>query len=203
MRNAVCYSIGLLLCVFSAAGQTDQQIAALQREQLSHHRWGYLTVSWNRSYIAVTPEDATRLEDQLSHDPYNVGARIKLLNYYWRNGMRQQRAVSVFWLIEHHPESPILGLDLAWLFPNAQIAGIHYGPMHDDQDFIQARTLWDAVLPTYLDVPEALHNAARFFEATDSAKSGDLARQLQQLDPQSHSDVVADYFEKVAPHFRQ
>jgi hypothetical protein len=75
--------------------------------------------------------------------------------------------------------------------------------MHDDADFIQVRTFWDAAIPTHLDVPEALHNAARFFEGTDPSKSGDLARRLQELDPQSHSEVVAYYFEKIAPHLRQ
>ena len=73
MTNAAFYSTGVLLFAFSAAGQSDQQIAALQQEQLNHHRWGYLTVSANRSYIVVTVvEDATRLEDQLNHDPENV-----------------------------------------------------------------------------------------------------------------------------------
>jgi hypothetical protein len=207
MSNAAFCTISLLLCVFPAAGQTDQQIAALQQDQLNHHRWGYLTVSFNPGYIAVPPEDAARLEDQLSNDPENEAIRIKLLNYYWHNGLRQQRADSVFWLIEHHPESPILALDLAWLFPNSQLAGSHYGPMHDDADFIQARALWETALPTRLDVPEALHNAARFFEAADPSRSADLARRLEALDPQGHSEALAYYFEKVAgnvaPHPRQ
>jgi hypothetical protein len=200
VRNAVLCSIALLLCAFPAAGQTDQQIAALLRQQFAPHKWGYLTVSANPSYEVAAAEEAARLEDQLGHDPENSAARIKLLNYYWHNGLRQRRAAAVFWLIEHHPESPILGLDLAWLFPNSQMAGNHYGPMQDDSDLIHARKLWEAVLPTHLDVPEALHNAARFFEATDPAKSRDLATRLQELDPQGHSEVVAYYFDKVAPH---
>ncbi len=197
MRNAAVCLIILFLRVCPLAGQTDQQIANLEQE---NHRWGYVSVSYNPSWITVTADDAMRLEDQLGHDPENAGVRIQLLNYYWHNGLRQRRAVSVFWLIEHHPESPILGLDLTWLFPNSQMAGSHFGSMHDDADFIQARALWESVTPTRLDVPEALHNAARFFEATDASRSADLARRLQELDPQVHSGVVAYYFEKVAPH---
>jgi hypothetical protein len=44
-----------------------------------------------------------------------------------------------------------------------------------------------------------LHNAARFFEATDPAKSADLAKHLQAADPERHGKVVDFYFNKVAP----
>jgi hypothetical protein len=111
MRNAAFCSIGVLLFAFSAAGQSDQQIAALQQEQLNHHRGGYLTVSANRSYIVVTVvEDATRLEDQLNHDPENVGVRIKLLNYYWHNGCGKA---------ERFPFSGLLNI-----IPNRQFSGL-------------------------------------------------------------------------------
>jgi hypothetical protein len=200
MLNAVFIPILILLSTFPAAGQTDRELEAVHRQQLTHHPWGYLSVSFNPSWVAVTPVEAARLEDQLSLDPENADVRIKLLNYYWNTGQRQRRALSVFWLIEHHPESPVLGLDLAWLFASPQAAGSHFSPMHDDADFIQARKLWEAVMPTHLDVPEALHNAARFFEATDPSNSADFARRLEQIDPQGHSALVKYYFERVAPH---
>jgi len=186
-------------------GQTDHEIATVQLEHLK--QWGYLTVSWSpRWKPALSAQDVAGLEEQLSHDPDNTPARVRLLNYYWHNQLRQQRAQSVFWLIEHHPESPILGLDIAWLFPNEQMAADHYAPMHDDADFIRARKLWESSIaqhPNALEVPEVLHNAARFFEATDPEKSEDLARRLQQVDPQGHEPVVAYYFTKVAPRFRR
>lgn len=203
MKSGALYSIILLLCAFSVAGQTNQQIADVQAQQMNRHQWGYLSVSGNPGWMPVTTEEATGLEDELSREPENTGLRIRLMNYYWHNGLRQRRAVSVFWLIQHQPESPILGLDLAWLFPNSQMAGSVYGSMHDDVDFVEAQRLWEAVIPTHLNVPEALHNAARFFEATDPAKTADLATRLQLLDPQGHSQVVAYYFEKVEPGLRR
>lgn len=190
-----------LLLGFPIAGQTDRQIQAVQLEHFQH--WGYSTVSWNPSWTPVPAEDASRLEDQLRFNPEDLSARVRLLNYYWHNGFRQQRAQSVLWLIAHHPDSPILGLDLAWLFDNEKAAGDHYRAMHDDGDFIQARQLWELVTAQHLDVPEVLHNAARFFEAADPAKSADLARRLQAADPQGHGKVVDYYFNKVAPGLRR
>src|SRR5689334_8277808 len=101
----------LVLLVSPVLAQTDHEIEGVQLEHLQH--WGYATVSWNPSWRPVSTEDAARLEDQLRSNPEDVITRVRLLNYYWHNQMRQQRAASVFWLIEHHPESPILGLDLA------------------------------------------------------------------------------------------
>ena len=95
----------------------------------------------------------------------------------------------MFWLIEHHPESPILGLDIAWLFENERAAGEHYRAMQDDADFIQARRLWDSVLAQSVLLPEVLHNAARFLEATETGRSADLARRLREADPEGHGKV--------------
>jgi hypothetical protein len=179
------------------AAQTDRQIETVQLEHFKH--WGYSSVSWNPSWTPVSAEEASRLEDELRLNPEDPWARVRLLNDYWHNGLRQQRAQSVFWLIAHRPESPILGLDVAWLFSNERAAGDHYRAMHDDADFIQARQLWELAIARYSDVPEVLHNAARFFEATDPAKSADLAKRLQAADPEGHGKVVDFYFNKVAP----
>lgn len=92
----------------TAFGQTDQQIAWVQQEHLKH--WGYSTVSWSPSWKAVSVEQAAELEQQLIRDPEDAKTRIRLLTYYFHNDLRQQRVDSVCWLIEHHPESPVLGL---------------------------------------------------------------------------------------------
>jgi hypothetical protein len=107
----------------------------------------------------------------------------------------------VLWLIEHHPESRILGLDIASLFPNRKLAGMHHGAVYEPEDFIRARELWKSVLAQNSDNAEVLHNAARFFESTDFSLSGDLARRLSEIDPKSHGELVSDYFKRVAPGF--
>jgi hypothetical protein len=190
-----------VLLSLPAAGQTDRQIEAVQLEHFQH--WGYSSVSWNPRWEPVPAGEASRLEGQLRSNPEDVAARVRLLNYYWHNGMRPQRAELVLWLIAHHADSPILGLDLAWLFATAKAAGDHYGAMHDDGDFLRARQLWEVVVAQPLEIPEVLHNAARFFEATDPARSAALAGRLQEIDPAGHGKVVAYYFERVAPAHRR
>ena len=187
--------------VLPVLGQTDDQIEGVQLEHLRH--WGYSSVTWNPSWMPVSAEAAAVLETELRLNPEDTSARIRLLNYYWHGGMRQKRLESVLWLISHHPESPILGLDLAWLFPNEEAAHDHYRAMHDDADFVQARQLWDTVVGRHPNSPEVLHNASRFYEATDPAKSGELARRLRDTDPIGHGKVVDYYFNRVAPALRR
>ena len=69
--------------------------------------------------------------------------------------------------------------------------------------FIQARQLWASAIAQYGEVPEVLHNAARFFEEADPATSAQLARRLQSIDPAGHGKVVEYYFSKVAPAARR
>ena len=184
-----------LVLTLPISPQTDKQIEAVQSEHFKH--WGYVTVSWNPNWQPVSPEEASGLEGRLRSNPEDVAARIRLLNYYWRNGLRPQRAESVFWLIEHHPDSPILGLDLAWLFAGDGDPGVHYRSMHDAGDFKKARVLWEAVIPQHLNTPEALHNAARFFRQVDLEKSTDLVERLRNIDPVNHAAAIESYFNQV------
>jgi hypothetical protein len=97
--------------------QTSQQIQAVRNEHLSH--WGYSTVSWNPSWQPVSVEQVTELEQQLSRNPEGDETRVRLLVYYFHNDQRQQRVDLVCWLIEHHPDSTLLSLDIAWILPNS------------------------------------------------------------------------------------
>lgn len=172
-------------CTLPAWAQTDAMIQNLSREYDRH--WGYLSVSYNPQWTPVSDADAAQLEMQLKADPEASGARIKLLNYYYRNQLRVQRAELVYWLITHHPESPILGLDLAWISETAP------------RDYERAAALWDAALAHFPLAPETLHNAARFFEVNDPARSAELATRLKQLDAGGHGKLVHHYFQVIAP----
>jgi hypothetical protein len=106
----------------------------------------------------------------------------------------------VFWLIENHPDSPILGLDIAWLFDSGHDPGDFYRPMHNPGDFAKARVLWDAVFARVAQLQaEALHNAARFFETTDPIRSEELAKQLQAVDSVGHGKVVSTFLPQISP----
>jgi hypothetical protein len=196
MRSSALRVLAFALLTLPVAGQTDRQI---ETTLLEHQHWGYLSVSWSPAWNPIASGEAATLEDRLRANSHDVNTRVRLLNYYWHNQMRQQRAASLFWLIENHPESPVLGLDLAWLFPDDRSPGDHYRAMHDPADYIQARALWDAVIARNSDTPEILHNAARFFEGTDALKSADLAKRLQSIDPEGHGKAVSNFLTKILP----
>ena len=102
--------------------------------------------------------------------------------------MNQLRMESVCWLIEHHPDSPVLQLDTALLIPG------HEGVKQ--ADLTRVRGLWEAAINGYLP-PEGLHNAARFFEDVDMDKAIALATRLQNGDPTVHTQPVANFFSTV------
>ena len=60
---------------------------------------------------------AQELEAQLEKAPEDLAARTKLLGYYYYAWMqpgeeaaKAARRKHILWLIEHHPDSPVLGL---------------------------------------------------------------------------------------------
>ena len=109
------------------------------------------------------PDIATDLEHQLSRDPEDDETRVRLLTYYFHNNPRQQRVESVCWLIEHHPESPILSLDTTWIFENGKVAGEHYSQaLNNVADYQRVHSLWESAVTLNPNEPEVLHNAARF-----------------------------------------
>jgi hypothetical protein len=118
---------------------------------------GYLAVSINPNWGAVSPKDVASFEARLRSDPEDVEARASLLAYYYRNHMTAERLDSVLWLIEHHPESTMHSLDVAWLSTNKN------APMAiDPADFECARGLWEVAVAQYPDNAEVMHHAARF-----------------------------------------
>jgi hypothetical protein len=164
----------------SAVAQTLAQVAS------QDHRWGYLAVSIDPRWKPVSAAEATQLYQQLRDDPKKAQIRADLLNYYWHNNLRIERVDSVCWLIEHHPESPILALDFAQIFPDRM-------PQNDAADFERARALWASALnPTHVE-REALHNAARFFEASSLDESVKLAKLLENLDAAGHTKPIAHF----------
>ncbi|HEV3331059.1 MAG TPA: energy transducer TonB [Bryobacteraceae bacterium] len=182
MFGRLLFDCGILAAYMASAGaQTLGQVA------FKDHRWGYLAVSTDSRWKQVTPAEAGQLERQLRDDPENAQIRADLLNYYWHNNLRSERVDSICWLIEHHPESPILGLDFARVFPD-------HPPQNDAADFARSRALWESALNPIRVESEALHNAARFFEASNVDRSIELTKLLQSLDPADHTQPVAYFY---------
>ena len=175
-------AIAILSVALAGGAQTLRQI------ELQPHPWGYLAVSIGPQWLSISPQEAASLEQQLRADPEDGETRAALLSYYWHNDMNQLRMESVCWLIEHHPDSPVLQLDTAWLIPGRE--GVN------EADLTRARGLWEAAINGYLP-PEGLHNAARFFEDVDMDKAIALATRLQNGDPTVHTQPVANFFSTV------
>ena len=73
------------------------------------------TVADFESGSDLAPHEVSALEDQLELDPRDMHARTQLLGYYsdfaryHDQSARQRRREHILWLIEHAPESEILG----------------------------------------------------------------------------------------------
>jgi tetratricopeptide (TPR) repeat protein len=194
--GALAALLSLAAFQIPAQSQTSAQMQIVEHQRLIH--WGYSLVSINPDWKPVTSSQATQLEQRLNSNPEDAEARTELLTYYWHNDMRQQRVDSVCWLIEHHPDSPILSLDLAWIFPNAQSVQWRYQmALNDATDFERVLRLWQVAIAQNPENPEALHNAARFLESSDPARSAELVKRMQQLDPQGHTTVAAGFYNQL------
>src|SRR5437867_755224 len=138
--------------------------------------WGAQAVTLN---LGSSPEQLMRqgtklgagqaqeLEAELEKNPEDLAARAKLLGYYYYEWMRPGEAASkaarrrhILWLIEHHPESSVTGLDEAALDENGD-------NMADPEGYQQARKLWLALLESGTGSAAALGNLAKFFQITD------------------------------------
>ena len=98
----------LVLANLPPAGAQTRTLTILSPEQLVQQ-------GANLSQAA-----AQALEAQLEKNPEDLTARAKLLGYYWYGWMKPGEAAAkaarrrhILWLIEHHPDSPVTGLEEA------------------------------------------------------------------------------------------
>jgi hypothetical protein len=195
----------LLLFPIVLPAQTDQQIANVEHQTDFH--WGTLGIAFSSFATAITPNQAAQLERNLAARPDDSRTRIRLINFYFHENLPAQRSASIFWLITHHPESPILGWDICRIVPEKPLSSLENLAQLDiaamignyqDGDYATATALWDAVLARYPLPAEALHNAARFFMISDPDKTAHVIARLEQTDP-GHAKLITDYRTKIAP----
>ena len=127
--------------------------------------------------------EAQALEAQLEKAPDDLIARTKLLGYYYYAWMqpgeeaaRAARRKHILWLIEHHPESPVLAL--------AEVTIEDRGnSLADPEGYKQARQLWLSEMESKKDNVQLLGNAARFFQMTDKNLAESILLRAQGLQP--------------------
>jgi len=118
----------------------------------------------------LSAAEAQQLEEQLVRDPEDLAARGKLLSYYMWNAMDHPRLRQhVYWLIQHHPESPMT------IF-------FSQSPNQGPEDFEHEKQLWlEQVLAHPLD-SHILANAAQFLGSNQFAEK-DLLERARKADP--------------------
>lgn len=132
----------------------------------------------------MTTEEKTALEEQVTRNPYDVKSRTRLLDYYSinqysTNGQKDAEAASarlrhIVWLIEHAPESEVLGSPYSSL--NKRL---------EPTDYEQVSQAWLKALQDSPENPLILMNASRFFLHDDRNRSEELLLRGQALNPDS------------------
>jgi len=135
---------------------------------------------------SISPEQASQMEAQLAADPEDEATRSKLLAYYWQHQMHGRRIPLIQWLIEHHPESPLHGYEIASIFPDADIAG-------SSEDL---RSRWMTQVDLHAGEPRVLGNAARALCCQDSSlpETIELFERARKLDPGHRTEPLAKLY---------
>ncbi|MFB3779125.1 MAG: M56 family metallopeptidase [Bryobacteraceae bacterium] len=135
-----------------------------ERLRLSVEAWG------------LKPDDVKKLEQRLEANPEDLNARALLISRYFQYAEREPLLRHVFWVIEHHPESDLVGFFMISPRPS---------PLNDEADFDRARALWLQQTARYPNDARVLANAARclsqsrFNGSLSLALPYDLASTLQ------------------------
>ncbi len=135
-----------------------------------------LTRGWALKGAAVG-EMERRLED----NPEDLTARSTLLAHYFLNAMREPRVKHVFWLIENHPEAPLLRSRTAGMMSSWDPLEL----LNTPADYERARALWFVQVDRYANDPRVLSNAATFFGYTsrDCDQTERLLKRGRELEP--------------------
>jgi|SRR5579872_6158154 len=128
---------------------------------------------------------AQELEAQLEKNPEDLSARAKLIGYYYYQWMQPGEAAAkagrrkhILWLIEHHPDSPILNL--------AEVPIEETGnSLADPEGYQQARQLWLSQMEARKSDAFTLANLAKFFQMTDKNLAESALLQAKALQPQN------------------
>jgi hypothetical protein len=131
------------------------------------------------------PAAAQELEGQVEKNPEDLSARTKLIGYYYyqwmqpgEEGAKAGRRKHILWLIEHHPDSPILNL--------AEIPIEETGnSLADPEAYKQARQLWLSQMEARKTDVAMLGNIAKFFQMTDKNLAESALLQAKAVQPRN------------------
>jgi beta-lactamase regulating signal transducer with metallopeptidase domain len=131
--------------------------------------------------IELEPADVFALEQRLDRNPEDFASRLKLIAYAMRAdridvpGNRSRRVDLLLWLVEHQPNSEILGSPYAVL-SRADLT-------HDQ--LIQAKRWWDMVTGPGQTDARVLWNAANFYQQLARPSYIDFLERAVTLAPEN------------------
>lgn len=142
--------------------------------------WGQAQATEPAMPRQISVKEAAALEEKLAANSDDLAAREALINYYFMERMQsrksdfeEKRENHVFWLIEHHPESPLAGSPQASILPGS-----------DNTDSYQrAKQLWLQQVENHPGNPRVLRNAAQFLLAFDEKTARELLEKAWALVP--------------------
>src|SRR5262245_38424130 len=121
----------------------------------------------------LQPADATQLETQLSNDPENLQARLRLLSYYTQFLHEDQRVRHILWLIENHPEADAF-----------QDARTLFRLDNQSPEYARVRALWQQQVSRFPDSSKVLVNAMPVL-TRDPEITLQLIKALRTVDPRN------------------
>ncbi len=122
----------------------------------------------------LTPADAARIETRLESDPDDPAARTNLLRYYFRAGasdaerVRPLRRKHIVWMIERHPDAPVLAESAGTIDPAGHA-------LADSAGYADAATAWRKHFSAKAPAPPVFGNAINFFKTSDPPYAQKLA----------------------------
>ncbi len=131
----------------------------------------------------LTPDEVSKLESHLQSNPEDFTARAKLLSYYIQQAQSSDYLRHLFWVIEHHPESPIL--DWAMMLIEKG------GPLNTPADYEQAKALWQTNIEKYPESAAVLLHAGLFFEPGDEERAVKLLHKAYELEASNPKELFA------------
>jgi hypothetical protein len=170
LRSMAVWSLYVSALVLAAAAQTAQGQTPMFSRAYGDALQGVLQLE---------PGDITALEQELRQNPEDFAARLQLIAWCMRADRvhlpesRSRRAGLVLWLVEHHPESEILG---------SPYGVLSRGDLTDGE-WTRARRQWEAATGPGQADARVFWNAANFYRQMDRSSYIASLERAVLLDP--------------------
>ncbi len=133
----------------------------------------------------MTAEQVAALEQELASNPEGETTRAKLIRYYAFNNPYDRRIPLVLWLIDHHPESELLGEPSAIIVPQLD------GP----NAYQDARDHWLTQVSLHPNDARVLLNGTLGYD--NRQEKIDLMQRARKLDPARATEPLARLYAAI------